>query len=188
MKNTGKVVYGAAGQAALKAGSGTLAKTAGKFAGKGLLKRIPILGSVVGLGFALDRAIKGDFVGALAEAGSAGLGLFDLVAPGLGTGLSLAADAGIAARDLKKAGTITPTAKLATGGIVTRPTTALIGEGGEPEAVVPLSKAQSMGFGGSNEVTILLKELISAVKQGGDVYIDGAKAGRSLALATSRMG
>lgn len=80
---------------------------------------------------------------------------------------------------------------LATGGIVTKPTTALIGEGGEPEAVIPLSKAQNIGFGGSDEIkqtNTLLKELISAVKQGGDVYIDGAKAGKSLALATSRMG
>jgi phage-related protein len=80
---------------------------------------------------------------------------------------------------------------LAEGGVVTKPTTALIGEGGEPEAVVPLSKAQSMGFGGSDEIkqtNALLKELILAVKQGGDVYIDGAKAGKSLTLATSRMG
>jgi hypothetical protein len=80
---------------------------------------------------------------------------------------------------------------LAEGGVVTKPTTALIGEGGEPEAVVPLSKAQSMGFGGSDEIkqtNALLKELIVAVKQGGDVYIDGAKAGKSLTLATSRMG
>lgn len=88
-----------------------------------------------------------------------------------------------------------PTTKmpaLATGGIVTKPTTALIGEGGEPEAVIPLSKAPSMGFGGGNDginqTNALLKELIGAVKQGGDVYIDGAKAGKSLALATSRMG
>ena len=39
---------------------------------------------------------------------------------------------------------------LAAGGVVTSPTHALIGEGGEPEAVVPLSKAGSMGFGGGN--------------------------------------
>ena len=44
------------------------------------------------------------------------------------------------------------------------------------------------GGGDNGEVVTLLKELITAVKQGGDVYIDGAKAGRSLALATSRMG
>ncbi len=40
----------------------------------------------------------------------------------------------------------------------------------------------------NTKVIILLEELISAVKQGGDVYMDGAKVGRSLALATSRMG
>tara|TARA_B110000858_G_scaffold113455_1_gene129714 strand:+ start:1771 stop:4398 length:2628 start_codon:yes stop_codon:yes gene_type:complete len=45
-------------------------------------------------------------------------------------------------------------------------------------------------LGGSNdgEVVTLLKELISEVRKGGDVYIDGAKAGRSLALSTSRIG
>lgn len=37
---------------------------------------------------------------------------------------------------------------LATGGIVTAPTLAMIGEGGEPEAVIPLSKLERMGYGG----------------------------------------
>ena len=37
---------------------------------------------------------------------------------------------------------------LAQGGIVTGPTLAMIGEGREPEAVIPLSKMGSMGFGG----------------------------------------
>lgn len=40
------------------------------------------------------------------------------------------------------------TAYLAEGGIVDKPTLAVIGEGGEPEAVMPLSKAGQMGFGG----------------------------------------
>ena len=39
-----------------------------------------------------------------------------------------------------------------------------------------------------NEVVTLLKELIVAVKDGGDVYMDGNKVGRSLVLATSNMG
>ncbi len=38
--------------------------------------------------------------------------------------------------------------KLAEGGIVSKPTLAMIGEGGEPEAVVPLSKLNGMGGGG----------------------------------------
>lgn len=42
---------------------------------------------------------------------------------------------------------------LAEGGIVTRPTLALIGEGGESEAVIPLSKLGNMG-GGDTNVTI----------------------------------
>lgn len=44
---------------------------------------------------------------------------------------------------------------LAAGGIVTRPTYALMGEGGEPEAVLPLSKAGQMGFGGQGAITII---------------------------------
>lgn len=44
----------------------------------------------------------------------------------------------------------TPSTALAEGGIVYRPTTALIGEGGEPEAVVPLSKANDFGFGNAS--------------------------------------
>ena len=47
-----------------------------------------------------------------------------------------------------------------------------------------------MGFGenGNNETNALLRELITAVKSGGDVYMDGAKVGKSIALATSRIG
>lgn len=185
MKGSGKKIYGAAAQSAVKAGSATAGKTAGKsltkiagktgakLGGKTLLKRIPILGSVVGLGFAIDRAIKGDFVGAAMEVGSAGLGLLDLVAPGLGTGLSLAADAGIAARDLKRAGTITPTATpMATGGMVTSPTNTIIGEAG-PEAVIPLS-----------EFYRKFDELISAVKSSGNINLDG----RSLNTAMQTSG
>lgn len=40
--------------------------------------------------------------------------------------------------------------KLADGGVVTRPTLAMVGEGGESEAVIPLSKLKSMGTSGNN--------------------------------------
>jgi hypothetical protein len=40
--------------------------------------------------------------------------------------------------------------RFAEGGIITKPTLAMIGEAGEKEAVVPLSKAAQMGFGGQN--------------------------------------
>jgi hypothetical protein len=44
--------------------------------------------------------------------------------------------------------------RLAEGGIVTGPTIAMIGEGREPEAIIPLSKMGSMGFGGGGNITI----------------------------------
>jgi hypothetical protein len=43
---------------------------------------------------------------------------------------------------------------LAEGGIVTQATLAMIGEGNEPEAIIPLSKLASMGFGGGGGNTI----------------------------------
>lgn len=49
--------------------------------------------------------------------------------------------------------------KLAHGGIVTRPTSAIIGEGGEPEAVVPLSRARQFGFAGAGGITINIQNL-----------------------------
>ena len=44
--------------------------------------------------------------------------------------------------------------RLAEGGIVTGPTIAMIGEGREPEAVIPLSKLGSMGLGGGANITV----------------------------------
>lgn len=77
-----------------------------------------------------------------------------------------------------------PSIGLATGGIVTSPTTALIGEGGEPEAVVPLSRASSMGFGGSERTIQLLERLVTAVERGGVVELDGNKVGTALGLVS----
>jgi hypothetical protein len=50
------------------------------------------------------------------------------------------------------------------GGIVTRPTLALIGESG-PEAVVPLSGAGARGFGGGSSIIIQGGTFIGASKQ-----------------------
>jgi hypothetical protein len=78
----------------------------------------------------------------------------------------------------KRAGTITPTAiedtGLATGGIVTGPTRALIGEAGA-EAVIPLDKFYAK-----------LDELIATVNQGQNVTVavDGTNVFK--AMNTSR--
>ena len=40
----------------------------------------------------------------------------------------------------------------------------------------------------NKNIETLLTKLLAAVEKGGDVYMDGNKVGRSLALATSNMG
>ena len=73
-------------------------KTAGKSIGRSLLKKIPVVGALAGIGFGLSRAMKGDFTGAIGEVASGAASLI----PGIGTGVSVAIDAGLAARDIYK--------------------------------------------------------------------------------------
>ena len=85
-------------EAAEAAGKKGLGKTLGKTAGKSILKKIPVIGAFAGLGFAAGRAMQGDWLGALGEAAS---GIASIV-PGIGTAVSTAIDAGLAARDVIK--------------------------------------------------------------------------------------
>ena len=170
MKGTGKAISGAAAQSAVKAGSATaiksgskaIVKTGAKSVGKSLLKKIPGIGLIAGLAFAASKLADGDFVGAGLEMASGAASLI----PGVGTAASIALDAGIMARDIKKS--TDPSTTLATGGIVNRATSAIVGEAG-PEAVVPL-----------NEFYKKIDELIVAVRSGGDIYLDGQKVGNTL--------
>lgn len=70
---------------------------------------------------------------------------------------------------------------LAEGGIVTSPTLAMIGEGRGPEAVIPLSKLGSMGFGGGASITVnvnggdpnsIVRALQQYVRQSGPVPLN----------------
>lgn len=71
--------------------------------------------------------------------------------------------------------TLQPKVALAEGGIVTQPTKALVGEAGA-EAVVPL-----------RDFYAKFDELISVVKQGGDVYMDGNKVGQAMVLSSTKL-
>ena len=57
-----------------------------------------------------------------------------------------------------------------------------------PIVKVDGNNTQTVSSDNNNEVVMLLKELISEVRKGGDVYMDGNKVGRSIALATSNLG
>ena len=96
-KSAGSVIKSGASVAASAGGS--VAKTvAGGMAGtsaKTVLKKIPVIGALAGLGFGASRLIGGDVTGAGMEVLS---GLASVV-PGIGTAASLGIDAALIARD-----------------------------------------------------------------------------------------
>ena len=61
--------------------------------------------------------------------------------------------------------------KMATGGVVTRPTLAWLAEAGQPEAVVPLDRAGAMGFGGGGDGQPIRVQLVI----GDQVLIDATR-------------
>ena len=105
------------------------AKAFGKAGLKSGLKKIPLLGLGVGAFFAAQRAMKGDMIGAGLELASGAAS----IVPGAGTAASLGVDGVLAARD---AGVV-PFAK---GGMVTKPTLGIVGEGKDPELITPWNK------------------------------------------------
>ena len=161
----------AAKDALLKKGGGAAGKSLGKQAGKlgakavgkSLLKKIPVLGALAGVGFAISRASKGDWLGAAGELAS---GVASTI-PGLGTAASVAIDAGLAARDISKA--TSRSQEMPVGDFTIKP----LGED-------TITMAGGTKLGGNVEA--LLEELIGIVKGGGNVYLDGSKVGSTLVL------
>ena len=132
----------AATSAAKQAGKGSMvkgvAKLGGKALGKGLLKKIPLLGVAAGMYFAYDRIGRGDYLGGLLELGS---GVASIL-PGFGTAASAAIDLSLAAKD---------TAAMTAGatGLMGHRGPALVGEEGRGEVVVSRSALRSgVGVGG----------------------------------------
>jgi hypothetical protein len=63
-------------------------------------KRIPVLGSLASLGFAIYDAFEGDWTGAGLNLLSGAANLANIVAPGVGSAVSMGIDAGNAAREM----------------------------------------------------------------------------------------
>jgi hypothetical protein len=169
MKDSGKTVYGAAAQsavkkgtaeAATKAGGKGLAKVGGKFLGKSLLKKIPIVGALAGIGFGLSRLAEGDVLGAAGEVAS---GLAGTI-PGVGTAASIGIDTALAARDMNMSTPNEIEAEDFT--IKTHPKDELVIAGGT-----------NLSGGANQEMIGLLKQLISATEQSRQVTVsvDGEK-------------
>ena len=90
-----------AGKAAAKKGliKTIVGKVIGPKLAKAAVKSIPLVGALAGLGFAINRAMAGDYYGAGAEVAS---GIASTV-PGVGTAASVLADMGLLARDIYEA-------------------------------------------------------------------------------------
>jgi hypothetical protein len=92
------------GKAGIKGGLVLLAKKVFGMTLKSALKRIPIIGTLISYGFAFQRFSKGDTIGGIIDLVSGTVQLLDLVAPGLGTVLSLGVDIMQAVLDAKTGG------------------------------------------------------------------------------------
>ena len=120
---------------------------------------------------AVQTAIAAGSAITLASVTTLGVGLISIVA-GIATGMAALNQAQEGAA--QTAEQAAPKVALAAGGIVTKPTTALVGEAG-PEAVVPLNKSLNTT---SKGVEDRLDALIAAVSKGGNVYMDTNKVGQ----------
>lgn len=78
------------------------AKIAGKGASKSFLKKVPVLGAVIGLFFGIEKFKKKDYVGGAAEIASGIASMF----PGLGTAVSFALDGLIMLNDFNVFGDV----------------------------------------------------------------------------------
>ena len=103
LKTIGKTVLEKGG-AVSALGKGLLTKIpllGGKLTGmlgKGILKKIPLVGALIGSGFAINRALQGDWKGSAMEMAS---GLASTL-PGLGTAASVAMDGLLMYRDINR--------------------------------------------------------------------------------------
>ena len=128
-KTTTKTAAKTAAKTGAKTGAKTAAKVGTKSLGKSLLKKLPFVGLGMGLLFAAEKAMAGDFSGAALEAASGGASMI----PGIGTGASVGIDALIAAKDMGAFGGAPGTTPQNTGA-----TTEVIEKAAEPtvEAII----------------------------------------------------
>jgi hypothetical protein len=139
----------------------TAAKVGGKSVGKSLLKKIPVVGALAGLAFALSRGLDGDMTGAGLELLS---GIASLV-PGAGTAASVGIDGLLMARDIKNSSSGNIDAEDFT--IRTHPKDTLAMAGGTQ-------------FG--RETNDLLRELVQEVRASGNTYLDSRKINEVMRL------
>jgi len=155
-----------------------LGRGLGKGLGKGLVRGIPYAGALLGAGaefaeggFTMESAGRAALSGGLGFLGGA---VGSAILPGAGTigGAVGGSMAGDYLGDL----IFGEREEMANGGIVTKPTRALVGEAGA-EAVIPLDKLMAE----FKEMRAILTQIAN---KEGTVYLDGTKVGTAMAMST----
>jgi hypothetical protein len=177
LKRVGKAYKGGGLGGAAKS-IGRMGKGLLKGGGKGLVRGIPYAGALLGAGaefaeggLTMESAGRSALSGGLGFlGGAAGTALL----PGAGTigGAVGGSMAGDYLGDL----IFGEREEMANGGIVTRPTRALVGEAGS-EAVIPLDKLMAE----FKEMRAILTQIAN---KEGTVYLDGTKVGTAMAMST----
>ena len=151
-----------------KAAGKSTAKFAGKAGAKSLLKKIPIIGLLAGLGFAAGRLMDGDFLGAGMEVAS---GAASLV-PGFGTAASVAIDAGLIARDMSGEGVAGGPNAEKMGISPSAGDKATVAPAGVASANTPVAVNPTTAYGQLAAQTAHLQSLVQLVAQGNQVRLD----------------
>lgn len=156
----------------------SLGKMLTKGGSKMLLKKIPIVGALFGLGLSIKRMINGDWLGGIMELGSGLASIF----PGVGTAASLAIDGALLGTD----------AAGITGEKYTNNETAKT-LGNTYSGVIGGFAGQAVGAITSAHLDKLIKATEESSKiqkqileKDGNVYMNGHQVGETLALAGSK--
>jgi hypothetical protein len=188
----------AVGQTAAKEAGEIALKDGGKAVGKSVLKKIPLVGLIAGLGFGASRAWDGDWTGAAAEVASGAAS----TVPGVGTATSVAIDAGLAARDINKAlnpvnGAVDGSPVESSKGKVNVPSSSSVGQesinnqsGNDATRRDPVSELiESVKAGDQveqnkmDEMIKLLKNLIDAVKPENNGLLSAIRSGSATGIS-----
>ena len=146
-----------------------------------LLKKIPVVGALVGLGLAIKRMSEGDVIGGLLELGSGVASLF----PGIGTGVSLGIDAGLMGLDAAGiTGEKSQTVQGSIGAVALTSGMSTMSAGGGLANIIAMNNLQSAieksakAAEGTKEAVEKLAEKESIIN------IDGNRAGRAMVVGS----
>ena len=153
---------------------GTLVKMLSKGGSKMLLKKIPVVGALFGLGLSIKRMLDGDFLGGIMELTSGLASIF----PGVGTEASVAIDGALLGMDAAGVTGEKATANKAT----INPYVNVAGVAGQAASYFTNSKIEKL-ISATEESTKVQKEILA---KDSSVYMDGNKVGHSMALASSK--